>query len=80
MLLASIGVAGRQLWMSNGSARGQRVRGGFQQLAFFRGMIGGMIGGYDKMTCATMMLPLATPTTYRRRIIWKGDEKKGMKL
>ena len=50
MLLASIGVDGRRLWMSNGSAWGRRVRGGFQLWAFSRGMIGGMIGGYDKMT------------------------------
>ncbi len=56
------------------------MRGRFQQRTFSRGMIGGMIGGYDKMTCATMMLPLATPTTYSRQIIWKGYEKKGMKL
>ena len=80
MLLASIVVAGRQLWMSNGSARGRRVRGGFQRRAFSWGMIGGMIGVYDKMTSATMMLPLATLTTYRRQIIWKGYEKRGMKL
>ena len=36
--------------MSNGSAQGRRVRGGFQRRAFSQGMIGGIIGGYDKMT------------------------------
>jgi hypothetical protein len=74
MLLASIGVAGYQLWISNGSTRGRRTRGKFQQRAFFQGMIGGMIGGYDKMTMYTYAV--MHPWQLRRRTDAKSYEEK----